>query len=90
LDRRQQVRDFVAEKVRSARRGEDIVVDDHTSLLLSGLLNSLTMVEIIIFVEREFGLDIAASGIRIEDFDTVASICALVNRQCPLVHNENH
>lgn len=82
------VREFVAQKVRSASRGH-LAICDGESILLSGLLNSVTMVEIILFVEQEFGLDITTDNIQIEDFDTVDSICALLDKTCPLVRREN-
>jgi len=88
MERRERIREFVKEKVRNGNPG-DLVFGDGDSVLRSGLLNSLTMVEIILFMEQKFGLDIAASGIRIEDFDTVDSICALLDRHCPLEHHED-
>jgi acyl carrier protein len=79
MDQRRRVREFVQEKVRFVNQ-RDIDLDDHQSILLSGLLNSLSMVEVILFIEREFGVDIATGDIQIEDFDTVDSICALLDR----------
>jgi acyl carrier protein len=88
LGRRERMHEFVTEKVRNVNK-DDLSIGDGESLLLSGLLNSLSMVEIILFVEREFGLDIATNGIRIEDFDTIDSICALLDRHCPQVRHED-
>jgi methoxymalonate biosynthesis acyl carrier protein len=87
MERRERLREFVNEKARNANQ-RDVAIGDGDSVLRSGLLNSLSMVEIILFVEQEFGLDITASDIRIEDFDTVDSICALLDRRCPPLHHE--
>jgi acyl carrier protein len=88
VDRRDRVREFVTDKVRHATQG-DVQMEDSESLLLSGLVNSLTIVEIILFVETEFGVDITANGIQVEDFDSVDSICALLDRHSQLVRNED-
>jgi len=81
------VREFVTEKVRTTRG--DLAIRDGDSILLSGLLNSVTIVEIILFVGQEFGLDTTAGDVQIEDFDSIDSICALLDRHCQPVGRES-
>lgn len=79
---RRRVRELVSQKVNDVN-GSPIALEDSDSVLLSGLLNSLSIVELILTLETEFGLDITAAEVRIEDFDSVEEICALLDRQLP-------
>jgi acyl carrier protein len=51
-----------------------------TDLLTSGLLDSLTMMDLVVFVEMEFQQRIAADDMRPESFRSVGSIAQLVDR----------
>jgi acyl carrier protein len=55
-------------------------VRDDEPLVSSGLVDSLSIVEIMGFVEKTFGLDVGRGEIDINDFDTVDSICRLLER----------
>ncbi|MDB5345517.1 MAG: hypothetical protein JWP89_3894 [Schlesneria sp.] len=51
-----------------------------TDLLASGLLDSLTMMDLVVFIEMEFQQRIAVDDMRPELFRTVGTISQLVER----------
>jgi acyl carrier protein len=55
------------------------VPSDDTDLIESGLLDSLTLVELVLAVEREFGISLPFDELEIENFRTVQSIAASVS-----------
>jgi acyl carrier protein len=59
--------------------GEKSLQSD-TDLLASGLLDSLTMMDLVVFIEMEFQQRIAVDDMRPEMFRTVGTITQLVER----------
>jgi D-alanine--poly(phosphoribitol) ligase subunit 2 len=59
------------------------VASADTDLIESGLLDSLAFVEILLSIEREFGVDAGLAEFEIDDFRTIASIAAFVRRHAP-------
>jgi acyl carrier protein len=55
--------------------------DDHTPLIRSGFIDSLGVLEIIAFLERDFGLKFAARGINPGELETVANILDLIEAE---------
>lgn len=53
---------------------QDIDIDAEDDLLGSGLLDSLSMMKLVSFIEKEFELKIPAQDMVIENFMTVACI----------------
>lgn len=53
---------------------------EETELLKSGLVNSLFALEVVVFVERTFGLKLGRRDITPANFDSAAHIAALVER----------
>jgi methoxymalonate biosynthesis acyl carrier protein len=51
------------------------------SLFASGVLDSLKHLKLMAFLEKEFGISISARDMRIENFDTVDKMVALVQRK---------
>lgn len=66
------VRTFLRELL--AEYGETSDLSDDTSLLISGMLDSLAVLRIVVFLEQEFGLDLSDQGFDQNDFDSVTSI----------------
>jgi len=56
----------------------DSTLQPDTDLLASGLLDSLTMMDLVVFIEVEFNQRIALDDIRPERFQTIATIAQLV------------
>ena len=70
------VRNFLQELL--AEYGETADFSDDTSLLISGMLDSLAVLRIVVFLEQEFGLDLSDQGFDQNDFDSVTSIMRMI------------
>lgn len=53
-------------------------IDDDTALVSGGLMNSLSTLELVAFLEDTFDIDIPAHEIRVENLDSVARIAEVV------------
>jgi D-alanine--poly(phosphoribitol) ligase subunit 2 len=61
----------------------DIRIDSaEIDLIEAGLLDSLVLVELLLQLEQEFGIDVVMADLEIDDFRTVKSIAAFVTRLC--------
>lgn len=60
---------------------EEIELTDDTPLISGGLIDSFSMVSLLIFLEKKFKIKIPPSKATPEAFDSVNKIVALVN-QC--------
>jgi acyl carrier protein len=76
MDQRPTIRQFLKELL--ATKGDALQFADSDSLLLGGRLQSLDAVEIVVFLEEQFGLDFAVIGFDQEKIDTVDAIASLV------------
>jgi len=56
-------------------------LDDDEPLIESGIIDSLGILKILAFMDETFGVDLSSDQIKLENFKTVSSICALVDRQ---------
>jgi len=56
-------------------------LDDNEPLIESGIIDSLGVLKILAFLDETFGVDLSSDQIKLENFKTVSSICALVDRQ---------
>ena len=54
---------------------------DETPLRTSGILDSLSTIKLVSFVEDTFGVEIAAHETGIQDFDRIEDIASLVARK---------
>ena len=73
-DIHKQVLEFLAEEV-------DLAPDDltaETSLVNSGLVDSMVVLNMVQFIEETFDLELEAEQVTVENFDSVAAIVALV------------
>lgn len=70
------VREFVQNLLIS--KGDAQPLADNDSLLMSGRLQSIDAVEIVIFLEENFGIDFAKIGFEQEQIDSIDGICALI------------
>ena len=58
------------------------LLGDQASLLDEGVVDSTGVLEVIGFLESEFGLAIEDAEITPENFDSIARIAAFVSRKC--------
>lgn len=73
IDRKSQIRDFIVAKLLNGR-----AVSDDENLLLSGLIDSLGVFELIAFLEKSFALTIPLDEVVLENFTSVDTIDAYV------------
>jgi len=64
--------------------GETSDFSDDTSLVISGMLDSLAVLRIVVFLEQEFGLDLSDQGFDQNDFDSVTSIMRMIEGVDPV------
>lgn len=74
---KEKLRNFMKELL--AEYGETSDFSDDASLLISGIIDSLAVLRIVVFLEQEFGLDLSDQGFDQNDFDSVASIMRLID-----------
>jgi D-alanine--poly(phosphoribitol) ligase subunit 2 len=53
-------------------------LDAKTSLFSDGTVDSVGMIDLIVFIESEAGIEIAQEDVTMENFDTVSRILAFV------------
>ena len=78
----QTIREVVSDYLQSELIDKDpeIILTPDTSLIVSGLIDSLKLFRLINFVQNIFGVKIAPAEITLENFATIASIEALIDR----------
>jgi acyl carrier protein len=69
------VREFIGRHV----RGHELRDDEDIFAL--GFVNSLFAMQLVMFVEQEFGVAVENDDLEIENFNTVAAVAALVERK---------
>jgi acyl carrier protein len=62
------------------REGASTAVSEHESLISRGLLDSIGLHELMVFLEQETGLRIPDDEVLAENFDSVATMEAMVRR----------
>jgi acyl carrier protein len=79
MDAERLVRGFLAEHVLSEEDLAKIGREDH--LLKTGVLNSLTLSHLIVYLEQQLGIQVPPSEFAPENFQSIRAICDLVERQ---------
>ena len=59
-------------------KGDSLPFEDHDSLLLTGRLQSIDAVDIVVFLEERYTIDFAKIGFDQEQIDSIDAIWALV------------
>lgn len=72
--RRDQIIGFLGSVIRPGQSLAD--VGDDENLVQAGLMDSLAVIQIILFLEQEFGLDLQAAGIDPLDLVTIDGLLA--------------
>ena len=75
---KEKIRDFIASNFYVAAGSQ---LEDETSLLEEGIIDSTGVLEILNFVEQEFGIKTADAEILPENFDGIGRITAFVERK---------
>jgi methoxymalonate biosynthesis acyl carrier protein len=69
------IREFIA------ARYPEVQIPDDEDLFSLGFINSLFAMELVMFIEKTFGITIRNDELRIDNFRTVSAMTALVERQ---------
>jgi acyl carrier protein len=75
-DSKQMIREFVKNLL--TQKKDTKPLGDDSSLILSGRMDSIDTVELVLFLETAFGLKFGSGSLRREQLDTVNTIDALV------------
>ena len=75
MTKKEQIHDFVQGLL--VQNGDPNELSDQDSILLSGRLQSIDAVDIIVFLEENFGVDFTGIGFDREQIDSIDAICAL-------------
>jgi acyl carrier protein len=59
---------------------------DTDELIASGLIDSLAILEIVLYLEQTYGIDFSVLGIDRDEFSTIGNILDLIERQKPEVN----
>ena len=59
----------------------DLVIGEDEDLLVSGLLDSLSVMSLIHFIEQDLGLDVPAEDVTIENFASLRAIDGYLGRR---------
>jgi len=72
---KQRTRSFLARFLRNAE------VQDTDDLFASGLVNSLFAMQLVLFVEKEFGVTVAHEDLDLSNFRSLAAIAAFIEHK---------
>ena len=79
MDSRELIRQFITDLLKM--KGEHSDVSDTESLLTDGLIDSMDVVQTVLFVEQNFGLDFSVRPFNPDDFESIESIYQMVELQ---------
>lgn len=74
---REKIVSYINVLLKENNHNQEVGVDE--SLFLSGILDSLAMTSLIVFLESEFKIDFSEIGFDVDEIDTVNLIENLVN-----------
>ena len=77
-DARAPIRAFVAGRFPSARLADD------RDIFALGFVNSLFAMELVLFLEQQFAMEIPNEDLELDNFRTIDAMAALVRRRAPL------
>jgi acyl carrier protein len=60
---------------------QDITVDDDTSLFKGGVLKSIMLLQLIVFLEESFRIKIKPTEVNIKNFDSISSIVRFISKK---------
>jgi acyl carrier protein len=82
MDIRQQIRQFIAENFLFVETGYDL--DDTVSFMEEGIVDSMGILELILFIEETFLISVEDDEIEPDNLDSVDNLCNFVMRKTEL------
>ncbi len=73
-----QIRDFILKNLYYA---EDSFIGDDESFLETGVVDSMGVMELVGFIQFEYGLEVAQEEIVVENFDSIRKLANFVRRK---------
>ena len=74
------IREFI---VKNLYYAEDNPIADEDSFLETGVVDSMGVMELVAFIQSEFGVEVAQKEIVVENFDSVRKLANFVRRRLP-------
>ena len=79
MDTRAQVRHYIAQNLLFSDNGSEL--SDDASFLEEGIIDSTGVLELVLFVEDTFGIEVDDDEIVPDNFDSVVSLAAFIERK---------
>ncbi len=79
MNTRDNIRNFIASELLRDRNSQPPADDD--PLIESGIIDSMGVMSLLAFLEKEFSIEIPGDDLIPENFATITAIAALVERQ---------
>ena len=77
----ERIREFILKNLYYA---EDKAIADEDSFLETGVVDSMGVMELVAFVQAEFGVEVAQREIVVENFDSVRKLANFVRKKLPV------
>ncbi|MCL5999501.1 MAG: acyl carrier protein [Chloroflexi bacterium] len=77
--KREQIRTYIAENILFTNK--EYPYSDNASFLNEGILDSMNVLQLVMFVEKRFGIKVNDEDIVPENFDSVANLFAYIQRR---------
>jgi acyl carrier protein len=78
-----QIKEFIAVNLLFSQEG--FPYPDDTSFLREGIVDSLGVMELVEFVQKQYRITVEQAEVTPENFDSVARLAAFVRRKAPAV-----
>jgi acyl carrier protein len=75
---KRQIRQFLRELLPD---GQSVDLLDDTPLRTSGTMDSMTMLQLVSFMEEKFGIQVQSYETGVENFDTIQAMAAFIERK---------
>ncbi len=76
----QQLRDYIAQNILFSADGS-YAYEDEVSFLEAGVVDSSSVLELVLFVEETFGFNVDDAEVLPENFDSIARLSAYIRRK---------
>lgn len=78
-NRKQKIKDYLTDKLKS--QGDNMPLADSDSLFVSGRLDSVAMMMLVVYLEEAFGVDFKGADFEVSLIDSVEAIALFVESQ---------
>ena len=68
---------------------EDSYIGDDDSFLETGVIDSMGVMELVTFIQSEFGFEVAQDEIVVENFDSIRKLAEFIRRKLPQEEPKN-